>query len=463
MSMDSSSSNSCSTTRSLAEEVTELRQQFPKVHIQSATHDFLTAGYQRTRYAHIKATLTFCQNYPTKPCIVSVQQDHQYIPKGLARKLETDLGNVAERFKGTHQQVVAVFQHLVTFVDTNLFIPCWKELRQVFDLQRPIKVDETKGYMKIRFVGGEYYYSCSITIDKGYPSTQSHIDYGKPCQLTMDTTNLPQQIERLLTVQARNLVKRMQDGMSANHALHYSNPIQGPADPHNNNGEGAARQVSSVVLKSLKHDVETLAHIRDLKNVDKTTKRGTNPKANNAAHVRKEARREIHKISSSEKKSDEQLEQWQLEEQNRLQAHDIPEYDGSLPQPSLLSLVTFLHNMMDQLPQKTCPCCSKTVLLPNPKDLSALFAKKPENMTHAQLQKRKQARKLRPIRTSCGCWYHYTCLDTYMTAPPFGASCPSCERRVFHPDWSGNMAELERAWAQTQARQREIQDAAMLF
>jgi hypothetical protein len=152
---------------SLTEEVTELRQQFPKVQIQSATHDFLTAAYQRTAHAHVKVTLTFLQDYPTQPCIVSVvhqqqqqqqqQQQPYIIPKGLARKLETDLGNVAERHQETHQQVVAIFTHLVTFVDTNLFVPCWKELRQVIDLQRPQKVrlDETKGYLKIRLVGGE--------------------------------------------------------------------------------------------------------------------------------------------------------------------------------------------------------------------------------------------------------------------------------------------------------------------
>jgi hypothetical protein len=418
---------SSSSISSLTEEVTELRQQFPKVQLQSATHDFLTASYQRTPYAHVKVTLTFGQEYPTKACLVSVQQQ-QGVPKGLAKKLETDLGTVAERHQGTHEQVVAVFAHLVTFVDTNMFVPCWKELRQIVDLQRPQKLDETKGYMKIRLVGGEYYYTCSITVDKGYPNTQSILDYGKPCQLTMDATNLPQSIEHLYTVQARNLVKRMQDGMSAEQALDYRNPIQAPTTDANVN----ANQKSNT---------------------------------SSTAHVRKEARQENHKSKSNceKQQAGEKLERWQLQEQNRLQTYDIPEYDGSNPQPSLLSLVTFLHNMMDQLPQKTCACCFKTVMLSNPKDLAALFAKKPDKMTHAQLQSRKQARKLRPMRTSCGCWYHYTCLDTYMTAPPFGDSCPSCERPVFHPDWSGNRAELERAWGQTQARQREIQDAAMFF
>ena len=419
---------------SLTEEVTELRQQFPKVQVQSATHDFLTASYQRTPYAHVKVTLTFCQDYPTKPCIVSVQQQQQQhndpcgigVPKGLAKKLETDMGNVAERHQGTHEQVVAVFAHLVAFVDTNLFVPCWKELRQVVDLQRPQKLDETKGYMKMRLLGGEYYYSCSITVDKGYPNTLSILDYGKPCRLTMDATNLPQHIEKLLTSQARNLVKRMQDGMSAEQALDYSNPIQAPTT------DADANQKDST---------------------------------SSTAHVRKEGRHENKKSAgtSGKQQVDEQLEPWQLQEQNRLQTYDIPKYDGSNPQPSLLALMTFLHNMMDQFPQKICACCSETVMLSNPKDLAALFAKKPDNMTHAQSQTRKQARKLRPMRTSCGCWYHYACLDTYMTAPPFGDSCPSCERPVFHPDWSGNRAELERAWGQTQARQREIQDAAMFF
>ena len=36
-------------------------------------------------------------------------------------------------------------------------------------------------------------------------------------------------------------------------------------------------------------------------------------------------------------------------------------------------------------------------------------------------------------------------------------------RRVYHPDWPQDIKVLERAWANEQARQREIADAADLF
>eukprot|EP00560_Eucampia_antarctica_P001000 CAMPEP_0197836742 /NCGR_PEP_ID=MMETSP1437-20131217/29895_1 /TAXON_ID=49252 ORGANISM="Eucampia antarctica, Strain CCMP1452" /NCGR_SAMPLE_ID=MMETSP1437 /ASSEMBLY_ACC=CAM_ASM_001096 /LENGTH=45 /DNA_ID= /DNA_START= /DNA_END= /DNA_ORIENTATION= len=45
-----------------------------------------------------------------------------------------------------------------------------------------------------------------------------------------------------------------------------------------------------------------------------------------------------------------------------------------------------------------------------------------------------------------------------MTEPPFGASCPKlgCARRVYHPDWPSDIKQLERQWANDQARQREL-------
>ena len=72
---------------------------------------------------------------------------------------------------------------------------------------------------------------------------------------------------------------------------------------------------------------------------------------------------------------------------------------------------------------------------------------------------------MRPIRTYCGCWYHYECLNKFMTEPPFGNACPTegCGRRVFHPDWPDDIKTLDRAWSALKARKREIEDISMLF
>jgi hypothetical protein len=73
-------------------------------------------------------------------------------------------------------------------------------------------------------------------------------------------------------------------------------------------------------------------------------------------------------------------------------------------------------------------------------------------------------KKMKPMKTYCGCWYHKPCLNTLLTEPPFGIECPTdgCGRRVFHPDWPGDIKQLEREWAAREAKKREIEDA-MLF
>ena len=79
-------------------------------------------------------------------------------------------------------------------------------------------------------------------------------------------------------------------------------------------------------------------------------------------------------------------------------------------------------------------------------------------------QSSKAKKKRKPMRTYCGCWYHKSCLNTLLTEPPFGIECPTenCGRRVFHPDWPGDIKQHERDWAAKAARLREMEDA-MLF
>ena len=47
-------------------------------------------------------------------------------------------------------------------------------------------------------------------------------------------------------------------------------------------------------------------------------------------------------------------------------------------------------------------------------------------------------------------------MDQDMTTPPFGKSCRVCGQRLYHPDWPATAAQLEKAWAMKQAREREI-------
>jgi hypothetical protein len=403
-------------------EIDQIRKNLPQLKIQSATAHFLTATYEKTPHRRIKTTLTFPQGYPDQHALIV---EISSVPPGLKKKLEKELGDVAQQGK---QQVEAVLTQLINFVDTNKFVPCWKELRQVVDMvqnksaQTPqgkgstIAIHDTKGLIKLRLQGSQYYYSCIITVDDGYPSTMTHQDWGKACKLVVNSTNFPSKIEQLMTTQAKELVRRMQDGMSPGNALKMSNPIRAPQDSKKDTTKQGKKITQSEALASNSNN-------KDL---------------------------------SSE---------WQIEEKARMAGYGIPSFDESNPQPSLLTLVTFLMEKIQHLPEETCPICKELSLSTDPTILKALYANNSTSATTTEQAKKacRIARQKRPIRTYCGCWYHYSCLDKYIREPPFGASCPVDSCRVYHPDWPTDVSDLERTWNAKEARRREIEDAAMCF
>lgn len=392
-------------TVSLSDELESLKTNFPKIQITSATCHFVTFTYERTIYARVKATLTFPEDYPAHALLVSIS----LVPPGLQRKLERELGKVAQDLSPL-PQVEAAVQHLLSFMDTNKFVPCWKELKQVVervkaDENSTIALNENKGLIQLRLTSGKYYYACSITVDENYPSTTTHETWGNACKLVMRETNFCPQISIMLTRQAKELVRHMQDGKSFEKALYYSNPIKAP------NEEECKTEV--VVVTS--------------------TKLG---KAQVKPYNTKDGR---YKNAKTE---------WKGKEHIRLESYELDDYAD--PQPSLLSLVIFLSSKIQLLPEEKCPICKELTL---PSD--------PEEGMYTQEGNRKN----RPIRTHCGCWYHYGCLNKFMVEPPFGAACPAlhCGERVYHPDWPADRKELEQCWANKQARQREIEDAAMFL
>jgi len=383
-------------------------------------------------------------------------------------------------------------------VDGNKFLPCWKELKQCINSITPspmsknssdgatttgntttktkttigssISIIENKGKIKLKLCKGKYYYQCSILIDDGYPSTSTHEDWGKACNLTFLSSNFPSKIEFMLTNQAKELVRRLQDGMSAEEALQFSNPIKAPKNIESSSTNKEVKvRLTQQTLKGLKEDIDTLARVRDLREVDSATNKHNAKQKANLTKDRKDARRTIRKITGQEIAKDEEIEEqekkWAQDEQARIAGYNISEHDGSNPQPSLLPLVHFLREKIQQLPDVYCPKCHQHTLPSDPDELKALYIAASECKTEKEKKKRKETRKKRPVRTYCGHWWHYNCLEKYMTEPPFGASCPAdeCGRRVYHPDFPDDMKQLERQWAMHQARLREIEDAGMFL
>ena len=471
--------------KSIQEEVAEAKSMFPAVNVPTSTPSFLIATYQRTPYTKIKMTLTFPDGYPTHPLIVNIDQD-AIVPPGLKKKLEKELNTVA--MEQPTQQVRAVWERLVSFVDTNLFVPCWKELRQCVEMvqksdstaatkkskqkQSTITLYDSKGKIKLSLHNEAYYINCNITIDPAYPDFSAATG-GKSCLLELTSTNFPKTITDMMMTQAQDIVRRMQEGLSSEKAMNLSNPVKVPKNFHLNIDEMKEKykaRLTKDTISNIKHDTEALKKVTDLRNKEASSVRapGDNGYVDHKALAkeRKDARRAIQKLTAEEKAADEQLEEkelaWKLEEQKRNAGYYdvyIPTGGTITPQPSLFVLVTFLVQKVKGLVVEMCPCCNKRVLPVCPDELKSIYNS--SSSSSKSDKKAKEMRKMKPYRTYCGCWYHKSCLNTLLTEPPFGIECPNakCGRRVFHPEWPGDVKQLEREWAAKQARLREIEDA----
>mmetsp|Transcript_12170 Transcript_12170/g.19968 ORF Transcript_12170/g.19968 Transcript_12170/m.19968 type:complete len:485 (-) Transcript_12170:927-2381(-) len=474
---------------SIQEEVAEAQSMFPAVNVPTSTPSFLIATYQRTPYTRIKMTMTFPDGYPTHPLIVNIDQD-AVVPPGLKKKLEKELNIVAT--EQPTQQVRAVWERLVSFVDTNLFVPCWKELRQCVEMvqksdttpattkltankskqkQSTITLYESKGKIKLSLHNEEYYINVNITIDPAYPDFSAATG-GKSCLVELKSTNFPKPITDMMMSQAQDIVRRMQEGLSADKAMNLSNPVKVPKNFHLNIDEMKEKykaRLTKDTISDIKHDTEALKKVTDLRNKEASSVKAPGDNGyvdyKALAKERKDARRAIQKLSDEEKAADQQLEEkelaWKLEEQKRNAGYYdvyIPTGGTITPQPSLYVLVTFLVQKVKGLVVETCPCCNKRVLPICPDELKSIYDTSSSSKTDKSA---KEMRKMKPYRTYCGHWYHKSCLNTLLTEPPFGIECPdaNCGRRVFHPEWPGDVKQLEREWAAKQARLREIEDA----
>ncbi len=475
---------------SIQEEVAEAQSMFPAVNVPTSTPSFLIAIYQRSPYTRIKMTMTFPDGYPTQhPLIVNIDQD-AVVPPGLKKKLEKELNIVAA--EQPTQQVRAVWERLVSFVDTNLFVPCWKELRQCVEMvqksdntaatgnnksnkqtkQSTITLYESKGKIKLSLHNEAYYINVDITIDPAYPDFSAATG-GKSCLLELKSTNFPKSITDMMMTQAQDIVRRMQEGLSADRAMNLSNPVKVPKNFHLNIDEMKEKykaKLTKDTISNIKHDTEALKKVTDLRNKEASSVRASGDNGyvdyKALAKERKDARRAIQKLTEEEKAADQQLEEkelaWKLEEQKRNAGYYdvyIPTGGTITPQPSLYVLVTFLIQKVKGLVVEKCPCCNKRVLPLCPDDLKSIYSSSSSSSSKAA--KAKELKKMKPYRTYCGCWYHKSCLNTLLTQPPFGVECPNaqCGRRVFHPEWPGDVKQLEREWAAKQARLREIEDA----
>lgn len=243
----------------------------------------------------------------------------------------------------------------------------------------------------------------------------------------------------MFSSQSDEIVRRCVAGFSPEQAVSNSNPIQLP-------GKAATEskvKLTADSLKGLKHDVSVLKQMSDLRAATTASSKRTYYTQANAE--RREARKDLRRLVKAESEADQAEQRRLLEEEQRCMKELLSAKVSEVAQPSLLAVARFLvDDYICRLPVEPCQACGKAVLPADPE----AEAVKNSRSNH------------RAMRTFCGHWLHWNCLNEWLSTPPFVRQCPVCTRRIWHPDWPEDYKQLEKAWQSKEARKREMSDVS---
>jgi hypothetical protein len=227
--------------------------------------------------------------------------------------------------------------------------------------------------------------------------------------------------------------------------------------------------LTSTNLKDIKHDVNVLKQLSELRTV---TQKGDQQITSQNAYsqriqtaIKREARKDLRRLAQTESEYDrEQLAQFKAQEQAEM-IQLMKSKINSTSLPSLLHVVKYLvQEYVCKLPNESCQKCDNKVLplAPEGEDDGIESSESGNEMIKKKSKKKNGMSKSerKPIRSVCGHWFHYKCLDEWLTTPPFLRHCNVCQRRIYHPDWPEDIKAIERTWQAQQAKKREIADVA---
>ena len=165
-------------------------------------------------------------------------------------------------------------------------------------------------------------------------------------------------------------------------------------------------------MKDLKHDVVVLKQISDLR-VATTQKDKKYQYSLHGNAERREARKELRKLSKIESECDNYNEK-KMRDEEQAEMKGLMELKMSdTAQPSLLAAARFLVNdYVSRLPQEKCQSCQKTVMPEIPLTGEFDFKETVEG-------KKEKESVQKPMRTYCGHWLHFKCLNEWLSTPPF--------------------------------------------
>ena len=192
--------------RAYAEDAEFIREFVPPSAIQTLTNEFIAVTVIRTAFARINIKIIFQADYPNT--LPGVELSSPTLPFALLRFKEKECLDQAKEAReefvkkgegGIHGLVPAIYEHVYSFIQNNLFIPCWKEMKQLVTLcaaasesesvseTEKVEVkketstddknkksfvlacDEKRGIINMKLKVGNYKQTIVITVPEDYP------------------------------------------------------------------------------------------------------------------------------------------------------------------------------------------------------------------------------------------------------------------------------------------------------
>jgi len=168
----------------------------------------------RTVYSRIQVRIMLVKGYPDKTPIVELSS--KTLPPPLLRSKEKECLAVAKTLLGK-AQVGAIFHLLYDFVQENMFVPCWKEVKKLAAMcegsehDHKFGCDEETGVVQLRLRNGAYRQSINLIVPKNYPEDAVSVE--------ILAGNLPNSIMNIYKGHADDVARRCIAGFTPEDAL----------------------------------------------------------------------------------------------------------------------------------------------------------------------------------------------------------------------------------------------------
>eukprot|EP00967_Tisochrysis_lutea_P007900 scaffold9424_cov27-Tisochrysis_lutea.AAC.2 len=422
-------------------ELSALSASLPSDRVLSLTSGVVKVRLGSSAYKQLTLTLRALEGYPRRPLVPELSSAS--LPPPLLEKLTLALEKEAATHAGGTQLVEAVTA-LQRLLDANRLLTAWEEIRQARQLLEAeevgeLKLSEKAGRVTLRAGRAGHTVDIAFVVPEAYPA--------QPVVPELKRTTFPNVVASYFVAKLTELARRLADGFEPE-------PTGRPAEV---GGEEArqsgahygerAKELTKLKTRMAKDDVSvdlSSRGIHELKSDTEFLHQFANVRDN--YDQRKERRRLVH----IENKHDTEVAQ-----AKRMQ-HVA---QGREPRYSLLPAIRMVvEQWVIRISREPCQLCERLVI-PAPADGQedrAVGGDVTGTRTDGTYQPHD------PMRTLCGHWYHFGCLDPHMTSPPFDKKCQACGKPIEHAHWTkaGKRALLEKRWAFEEARKREVGDVS---